>query len=281
MPRAAPPRAVISAVSASPQTMTTTFFLAAQDAASLPYRPTATPCRDCRLRAACLPRHLSEAETACLGDAIDTRIRLKRGDVLFEQGASHDAVFAVRMGSLKTQWRACGNPDQVAGFHIPGDLLDFSGLFDRRHATTALALENTEVCVIRLEALDALGLRFPRVPLLVRGLMSAELARLQRLMALARLRAEQRLAAFLLDLSDRYAALGYAADRFCLRMTYGDIGSLLGMTLATVSRLLGQLARDTGLVIHARQVEITDRQALRAVAGGACLQPRPDRSLDS
>lgn len=249
--------------------MTTTFFQVAQDAAALPYRPAAS-CRDCRLRAACLPRHLSEAETARLGDAIDTRVRLKRGDLLFQQGDNHDAVFAVRVGSLKTQWRTCDSTDQVAGFHIPGDLLDFSGLFDRRHATTAVALENAEVCVIRLEALDALGLQFPRVPLLVRGLMSAELARLQRLMALARLRAEQRLATFLLDLSDRYAALGYAADRFCLRMTYGDIGSLLGMTLATVSRLLGQLARDTGLVIHARQVEITDRQALRAVAGGAC-----------
>lgn len=252
--------------------MTMTFYSPVEPAAPLPYRP-AAGCADCRLRGACLPRQLNEPEVARLGDCIDTRVRLKRDDVLFSQGDAHSAIYAVRLGTLRSQWQTGGKASQVTGFHLPGELLGFSGLFDSRHGMTAMALENTEVCVIRLDTLDALTPRFPQIQSQIRGFMSAELARLQQLLALNRLRVEQRIAVFLLDLSDRYAALGYSADRFCLRMTYGDIGNLLGMTLATVSRLLAALAREHVLAIDARQVEIVDRPALRALARGAGPMP--------
>lgn len=261
--------------------MTITFFSPVEPARPLPYRPVAG-CSDCRLRSTCLPRRLSTAEVASLSDCVDTRIRLTRGDTLFAQGDSHSAVFAVRSGTLKTQSMNGGKTNQVTGFHLPADLLGFDGLFEGRHGMTAVALENAEVCVIRLATLDALTPQFPLVQSQIRGFMSGELKRLQQLLALNRLRVEQRIAFFLLDMSARYAALGYSADRFCLRMTYGDIASLLGMTLATVSRLFSQLVRAATVAINAKQVEILDRRALQAAVGGAGWSPfRGESRLDS
>lgn len=247
--------------------MTMTFFSPVEPAASLPYRPS-TGCSNCRLRGACLPRRLSDPEVASLSGCIDTRVRLAKSEVLFTQHDTHNAIFAVRSGSIKTQWMDSSRTVQVTGIHIPGDLLGFSGLFERRHAMTATALESAEVCVIRLNTLDALTPQFPQIQSHIRGFMSGEVVRLQRLLAQTRLRAEQRIAIFLLDLAKRYAALGYSEERFSLRMTYSDVASLLGMTLATVSRLITVLRRDEVIAIEAKQLEILDKAALEAMARG-------------
>nr|WP_312477355.1 helix-turn-helix domain-containing protein [Achromobacter ruhlandii] len=247
--------------------MTMTFFSPIEPAASLPYRPN-SGCSNCRLRGACLPRRLSDPEVVSLNRCIDTRVRLEKHEVLFTQHDTHDAIFAVRSGSLKTQWTAPNRATQVTGIHIPGDLLGFSGLFESRHGMTATALESTEVCVIRLNALDALTPQFPQIQSHIRGFMSSEMVRLQKLLTQTRLRSEQRIAIFFLDMAKRYAALGYSAERFSLRMTFSDIASLLGMTLATVSRLITVLRRDDVIAIEAKQIEILDNAALEAIASG-------------
>ncbi|SIT03878.1 helix-turn-helix domain-containing protein [Achromobacter sp. MFA1 R4] len=247
--------------------MTMTFFASVQPAASLPHKPSVS-CTDCRLRGCCLPRRLNDPEVASLSDCIDTRVRLKKGEVLFSQHDSHRAVFAVRAGSLKTHWSDPCKPGQVAGVHLPGDLLGFSGLFDRRHGMTATALESSEVCVIRLDTLDALTPQFPQIQSQIRGFMSGELIRLQKLLAQTRQRSGPRIASFVLDLAGRHAALGYAPDSFSLRMTYSDIASMLGMTLATVSRLMNILKREDIIDVQGRQLRIVDRVALTAIAKG-------------
>ncbi len=247
--------------------MTMTFFASVEPSVSLPYKPSVT-CTDCRLRDCCLPRRLSEPEVASLSDCIDTRVRLKKGEVLFSQHDTHHAVFAVRAGSLKTHWTDQNRPAQVAGIHIPGDLVGFSGLFERRHGMTATALESSEVCVIRLDTLDALTPQFPQIQSQIRGFMSGELIRLQKLVAQTRMRSGQRIAAFLLELGKRHAALGYASDSFSLRVTYSDIASMLGMTLATVSRLMNILTREDIIDIQGRHLRIADMGALEDIAKG-------------
>jgi CRP/FNR family transcriptional regulator len=111
-------------------------------------------------------------------------------------------------------------------------------------------------------------LRIPDLQAQLLRLLSCDISRDQGLMLLlGGMDAEQRLAAFLLSLSRRYAKLGFSVERFNLRMTREDIGSYLGLTLETVSRLFSKLQREGLLESHQREVELKDIATLRERMG--------------
>ncbi|MGE5757838.1 MAG: helix-turn-helix domain-containing protein, partial [Sideroxydans sp.] len=89
------------------------------------------------------------------------------------------------------------------------------------------------------------------------------------MMLLGSMRAEERLAAFLLNLSQRFSARGYSASSFHLRMTRQEIGSYLGLKLETVSRTLSQFHEHGLLNVRLREVEIMDMLRLRSFVGSA------------
>ena len=98
--------------------------------------------------------------------------------------------------------------------------------------------------------------------------MSREITRSHQMLAsLGSMRSEQRLAAFLLNLSQRYASLGYSSTEFVLRMSREEIGNYLGLTLETVSRLFSRFARDGLIRINQREVRILDQPALKQLLG--------------
>jgi CRP/FNR family transcriptional regulator len=137
-----------------------------------------------------------------------------------------------------------------------------------RHDYSATALEDSEVCVIPFAELTALTLRIPVLQQELFRLLSRDIARDHGLMLLlGSMTAEQRLAAFLLSLSRRYKRLGYAADRFVLRMTREDIGSYLGLTLETVSRLMSRFQRDRLISAQQREIELKNSDGLMELVG--------------
>ena len=86
------------------------------------------------------------------------------------------------------------------------------------------------------------------------------------LAALGLLSSEGRLAAFLMDLSQRFAARGFSARRFAMRMTRAEIGCFLGLTIETVSRVFSKFQKIGLLNVARREVEILDVKALMALA---------------
>ena len=103
-------------------------------------------------------------------------------------------------------------------------------------------------------------------------LLSQDNARLRAMMIiLGTMRAEQRLAAFLLELSQRYRARGYSSCEFALRMTREEIGSYLGLKLETVSRLFSRFQQEGLLQVRGRDVKLLDRIALRQLIDGDVL----------
>jgi CRP/FNR family transcriptional regulator, anaerobic regulatory protein len=96
----------------------------------------------------------------------------------------------------------------------------WDGILEGKHLSAAIALEDSQVCVIRLSDVDRVSACLPSLQQQFRRLMSREITRShQMLAALGSMRSEQRVAAFLLDLSERYAALGYSSTEFVLRMS--------------------------------------------------------------
>jgi len=219
----------------------------------------------------CLPLGMQRSDVARLDELINERIRLPKGSALFHLGDKTEAVYGIRSGSIKTQLEDASGQVQITGFLLPGEILGMDGLVNNTHVSHAIALEDSEVCVIKLDEMDRLSLQIPALQQQFRRLMSKEINRSHKLvMSLGALRSEQRLAAFLLNLSNRLAALGYSPNEFILRMSREEIGNYLGLTLETVSRLFSRFAREGLIKIQQREVHILDMQALRILSGTDC-----------
>ena len=89
------------------------------------------------------------------------------------------------------------------------------------------------------------------------------------MLLLGSMRAEQRLAAFLLNLSQRYAARGLSPTRFQLRMSRQEIGSYLGLKLETISRTFSLLQQRGLIHIHIKSIEILDMEGLQTCLAGS------------
>uniref|UniRef100_UPI003340D546 helix-turn-helix domain-containing protein n=1 Tax=Castellaniella defragrans TaxID=75697 RepID=UPI003340D546 len=230
-----------------------------------------TRCSTCMLNAICLPLGMPRAEMAKMDELIKERIRLSKSSALYHLGDPVDAIYGIRSGSFKTQLEDAGGQVQITGFLLPGEILGLDSLMNNQHVSHAIALEDSEVCVIYISEMDRLSLQLPSLQLQLRRLMSKEINRShQLLLALGSLRSEQRLAAFLLNLSQRLQLLGYSPYEFILRMSREEIGNFLGLTLETVSRLFSRFARDGLIRVQQREVHILDMGALHILAGTDC-----------
>jgi CRP/FNR family transcriptional regulator, anaerobic regulatory protein len=85
------------------------------------------------------------------------------------------------------------------------------------------------------------------------------------MMLLGTMRAEARLASFLVNLAARFARRGYSPSDFVLRMTRREIGSYLGLKLETVSRTFSEFEKGGLLQVEQKHVRIVDRQGLQRV----------------
>lgn len=219
----------------------------------------------------CLPLGMARHDVTKLDELIKERIRIPKGSALFHLGDRSEAIYGIRSGSLKTQLEDSGGQVQITGFLLPGEIIGMDGLLENTQVSHAIALEDSEVCVIRIDELDMLSQHIPILQQQLRRLMSKEINRSHQLvMSLGALRSEQRLAAFLINLSQRLTLLGYSSSEFVLRMSREEIGNYLGLTLETVSRLFSRFAREGVLHIQQRQVQIIDMQTLRGLAGTDC-----------
>ncbi|KAA0911783.1 helix-turn-helix domain-containing protein [Pusillimonas sp. ANT_WB101] len=241
----------------------------------MPKRITLTPeasrCSTCMLSEICLPLGMPRNEVAQLDELVQERIRIPKGKALFQLGDKADAVYGLRFGSLKTQLEDASGHMQITGFLLPGEIVGLDGLLENTHVCQAIALEDSEVCVIPLNELDILGQKLPSLQPQFRRLMSKEINRSHRLaMALGALRSEQRLAAFLVNLSQRLAILGYSPVEFILRMSREEIGNYLGLTLETISRLFSRFAREGLIRVQQREVHILDMRTLQELSGNDC-----------
>jgi CRP/FNR family transcriptional regulator len=242
--------------------------LSSMRAAAQASRATNPGCSNCCLQGVCLPRGLSSVGVSTLDELTALKRRIARGASLYRAGDRFEAVYAVRSGAFKSTGVSSNGVEKITGFYLPGEVMGLDAINNDRHDYGAVALEDSEVCVIPFAKLTELALQIPELQQELFRLLSRDIARDHGLMLLlGSMTAEQRLAAFLLSLSRRYKRLGYAPDHFVLRMTREDIGNYLGLTLETVSRLMSRFQRDGLLVAQQREVTFTNCDGLREIVG--------------
>ena len=214
----------------------------------------------------CLTSGLSEQVLLEFASVILSRRRMQLGQALYRAGDVFESVYLVRTGFVKTVVLLEDGREQVTRLCMPGEMLGMDGLASGRHASDAIALDDGEVCVVPYHRLENLEREGRAVQRQLHRMFSTEIVRGQRMMLLlGSMRAEERVAVFLLNLSERFTALGYSPSEFILRMTRDEIGSLLGIKLETVSRIFSKLQRDALIEIQGKHVHIISSEGLRGI----------------
>lgn len=223
-----------------------------------------TVCAQCGLRELCLPFGLSENEVERLDSVVTIRKKLKRGHHLYRSGNPFEAIYAIKAGFFKTDILLEDGRDQVTGFQMAGEILGMDGIGTELHTCNAVALEDSEVCVIPFAQLEECSRQIQALQHHFHKVMSREIVRDHGVMTLlGTMRAEERLAAFLLNLSQRFTARNYSPQEFHLRMTREEIGSYLGLKLETVSRAFSHF-QEIGLIsVQQKHVRILSIAGLR------------------
>ncbi len=231
-------------------------------------------CQNCSLFQLCLPVGLDQGDLELLDRIIKRRRPVQRGEYLFRAGEPFQAIYAVRSGSVKTYTVSEDGGEQVTGFHLPGELFGLDAINAGRHPCSAVALEATSVCEVPFDRLEELGEDVPSLPRQMLRVMSKAILHDQTLLAyLSRKSAEERLAGFLLSLSQRFASRGFSAHEFNLSMSRIDIGNYLGLAEETVSRLFTRFQEQRLLSVVRKHVRLHDLERLRELAGTAVSAP--------
>ncbi len=223
-------------------------------------------CSNCNLRELCMPMGLSGTDLGRLDELVATRRKVARGSSLFSTGERFTALYAIRTGFFKTCIATEDGRDQVTGFQMAGEIIGLDGIVGDSHTCDAVALEDAEVCVMPFDRIEELSREVPALQNHVHKIMSREIVREHGVMLLlGSMRAEERLATFLLNLVQRLHARGFSQSELILRMTREEIGSYLGLKLETVSRAFSKFAEEGFVEVKQRHVRILDTDALRKI----------------
>ncbi|MGB0693133.1 MAG: fumarate/nitrate reduction transcriptional regulator Fnr [Pseudomonadales bacterium] len=224
-------------------------------------------CQQCGLNDLCLPHTLTNEEIEKVDSIIKRRKPLKRGDYLYNTGDEFSSIYAVRSGSIKAFTIDTEGEEQVVGFYLPGELLGLDAIDSKVHLSTAKSMETTSVCEIPFDSIEDLSATIRNLQVHMYRLLSREIRVDQELqMLLAKKSAEERISAFLMNLSLRYQQRRLSSTHFRLPMARSDIGNYLGLAVETVSRTLTRLQTTGVLMVEGKEVEILDLNALCNIA---------------
>ncbi len=234
-------------------------------------KPSLISCQHCAISQLCLPMMLPDAEIQHLDNIVNRGKPMDKGDMLFSAGQSMISIFAIRTGCIKTYTVSPEGDEQITGFHLPGEIVGLDAINSERHPSFAKAMTTSMICEIPYQKLDDLTAVMPGLRRQMVKIMSQEIMEEQKLLLLLnRKNANERLAAFLLNLSARYGKQGFSSSRFNLVMTRNEIGNYLGLALETVSRLMSRFHEDGLIRVQNREIDILDFDALYELAGIPC-----------
>jgi len=220
-------------------------------------------CADCSMHELCLPAVINNQDLDRLETIMSKRLRVERGESLYRAGDVFTTLYAVKLGHFKTVYSESPATKQIIAFQMSGEILGMEGIGNSRHKCSTIALEDSEVCEIPYARLESLLAELPSLQAHFHRMMSREINREHQVMLLlGSMSADQRVAAFLMNLSRRYETRGLSPSHFVLRMTREDIGNYLGLTIESVSRVFSRFKKNDWIEGSPRDVKLLDRKAL-------------------
>ena len=221
-------------------------------------------CSTCAFGSVCLPAGVDKVSLRELHMLVEHTGPYRSGEHIFRTGDRFGAIYAVRGGVVKTRLIDDNGHEQVLGFHLPGEMVGLNAIHPAKYPCDAIALDTVFVCRFSFPALATLATKIPGIQQQLFRLLSADIGKATQFAGYHS--ADERLAAFLLDLAGRYAARGFARNAFHLVMSRIDIANYLSLAAETVSRVLRRFQDQRWIRIAGREVELLDAGALQRQA---------------
>ena len=221
-------------------------------------------CSTCAFSAACLDRGYDKSRLRDLHVLVEHVGPFREGEHIFREGDPFNAIAAIRAGTVKTYVTDLEGREQVQGFFLPGEVIGLSAISEARFPCNAVALETVLLCRFSFPRMAMLAAQMPGLQEHLFRLLSMDIGKATLLAP--DFRAEERLAAFLIILSQRYAAVGLSARRIRLTMSRTDIANYIRLAPETVSRILKRLQEQGLIAVDRREIEVLDAEQLRAIA---------------
>ncbi|MFT6915976.1 MAG: CRP/FNR family transcriptional regulator [Motiliproteus sp.] len=217
----------------------------------------------------CQPIDIGGRELSIADEFIERRQPIKAGDYLYREDEQFTAIFAVTSGALKLVNNDPKSQELVVGFVLAGETLGQTAIYPQRYPCSAIALEDSYVCELPMDSIVNLSAQTPALQQNLQHMLNKENFDLYRqfAMLMARKNAEQRLAAFLLNLSMRLDERGFTSKQFQLPMSRDDIANFLGLRKETLSRLFTKLHQSGGIAVRGKHIRILDIELLREASG--------------
>lgn len=228
-------------------------------------------CSNCNLSELCLPRGINKENLKKLTNTVRQTGIHEGGQFLFRAGDPFKNLIAIRTGTIKLFMVDENGEEQILGFYFPGEILGLDAIETDKHTCNAVTLETSSFCTFPYSRLDELCKMIPELRMQMFKFMSRELSLENRLLlTLGKRNADEKLATFLVTLSDRFKRMGYSSTAFHLAMSRQDIGNYLGLTIETVSRVLSRFNKDGLVKIDRKQVQLLDLDALKSLSVTYC-----------
>lgn len=221
-------------------------------------------CSTCAFSDACLSNGYDKAALNELHVLVDHVGPFHEGQHIFREGEAFTAIAAVRAGTVKTYVLDANGHEQVLGFHLPGEIIGLNAIHGERYPCNAVALDTVMLCQFSFPRMALLATRMPELQGTLFRLLSQDIGKAALLAG--DYSADERMAAFLVSLSRRYAERGFSPTRFHLTMTRTDIANYLRLAPETVSRVLRRFQDDGLVVVDRRELEIRDDARIEALA---------------
>jgi CRP/FNR family transcriptional regulator len=221
-------------------------------------------CSRCALGELCLPRGLSADETERFEQIVHRSRPIQPGEHLFRAGDEFRSVASVRTGCFKSYVIDHEGQEQVLGFHLPGEIIGLDAIHSCKHVANVVALDTSAVCGLTFDTVSQMARHMPELQHELFRVMSQRISELETIAG--DLSADERIAMFLLSLSDRFSRRGYSDKEFILAMSRRDIASYLRLATETVSRVLARFQKAGVVKVDRKQVQILDIDELKVIA---------------
>ena len=221
-------------------------------------------CSTCAFSQACLSQGMDKTALMDLHVLVEHVGPVHAGEHVFREGDPFEAIAAVRAGTVKTYVIDRDGHEHVQGFHLPGEVIGLNAIDGDRYPCNAVALDTVMLCRFSFPMMATLASRMPGLQRHLFNLLSQDIGKASLLAG--SFTADERLAAFIVMLSRRFAERGFSPTRMRLTMARTDIANYLRLAPETVSRVLRRM-QDTGLLaVDRREVQLLDRAQIDALA---------------
>jgi CRP/FNR family transcriptional regulator len=202
-------------------------------------------------------------KNGCVTDSpVKKHHQLKKNEMLCHSSHKFNSLYAIQEGALKSYQVEANGKELVRGFYLAGEIFGYEAIYNLQHLYSAVAITETLICEIPYDHfLQSLQTR-PSLQKTILQLLSQQLTIGSYLISS---NAEQRVAAFLIDLSKRLRATDHY---FLLPMSRYDIGNYLRLTGETISRLFSRFQQKGMIVIDHKKIRLCQLDKLQQLAEG-------------